>query len=193
MAKLGTYKIQVVEESAAFAVDATDYEVETGVNLTDHVKRKNATFSITGKVVGTKDHVARLEKYLLDSMNKGARLKYVGRSRFSNVIILSFNKRQHSKVANGFEFDMQLREVRVAKSSVKRNSQTGKTQNGGTTQKQPVGKTTARYYVVKKGDTLWHIAKKYYGKPDYARIYNANRSIIKNVNLIYPGQKLLIP
>ena len=193
MAKLGTYKIAVTEEEAAYSVDATDYEVEKGVNLTDHVKKNNTDFSIEGKVVGTSRYVDTIEKYFVDSMSKGRVLTYVGRSRFSNIIILSFKKRQNSKIANGFAFSMSLREVRVAKSSVKRNTQTGKKQNGGTTQKKPAKQSTKRYYIVKRGDTLWDIAKKYYGKPDYAKIYNANRSIIKNVHLIYPGQRLLIP
>lgn len=49
-------------------------------------------------------------------------------------------------------------------------------------------------YVVVKGDTLWAIAKKYYGSGNqYNKIYNANRDKIKNPNLIYPGQKLVIP
>lgn len=53
-------------------------------------------------------------------------------------------------------------------------------------------KNNARYYVVKKGDTLWNIAKKYYGNgAQYTKIATANA--IKNPNLIYPGQKLLIP
>ncbi|MHB8065153.1 MAG: LysM peptidoglycan-binding domain-containing protein [Ruminiclostridium sp.] len=49
-------------------------------------------------------------------------------------------------------------------------------------------------YVVKSGDCLWSIAKKYYGDGSkHAKIYNANKSIIKNPNLIYPGQRLVIP
>ena len=49
-------------------------------------------------------------------------------------------------------------------------------------------------HVVQPGDTLWAIAKKYYGNgAQYTKIYNANKSIIKNPNLIYPGQKLVIP
>ena len=50
------------------------------------------------------------------------------------------------------------------------------------------------YHVVKGGDTLWAIAKKYYGNgSQYTNIANANKDKIKNPNLIYPGQKLVIP
>ena len=49
-------------------------------------------------------------------------------------------------------------------------------------------------YIVVKGDCLWNIAKKYYGAgAQYTRIYNTNSDIIKNPNLIYPGQVLKIP
>lgn len=58
----------------------------------------------------------------------------------------------------------------------------------------PKPATTSRTYTVKRGDCLWNIAKKYYGKGNqYAKIYNANRDKIKNPNLIYPGQVLTIP
>lgn len=49
-------------------------------------------------------------------------------------------------------------------------------------------------YAVKKGDTLWGIAKKYYGNgAKYPTIYNANKGKIKNPNLIYVGQVFTIP
>lgn len=53
----------------------------------------------------------------------------------------------------------------------------------------------SKTYTVKKGDCLWNIAKKFYGKgSDYTKIYNANKGTIgKNPNLIYPGQVFTIP
>ena len=51
-----------------------------------------------------------------------------------------------------------------------------------------------RTYTVKKGDSLWNIAKKYYGDgSQYKKIYDANTSKIANPNLIYVGQVLVIP
>ena len=50
------------------------------------------------------------------------------------------------------------------------------------------------YYIIQKGDTLSAIAKRYYGKAnDYPRIFEANREVIKDADLIYPGQKIRIP
>lgn len=50
---------------------------------------------------------------------------------------------------------------------------------------------TAKYYTVKKGDTLSKIAKKY--GTTWQKIYAMNKSKIgKNPNLIKPGQKLRV-
>ena len=53
--------------------------------------------------------------------------------------------------------------------------------------------TENKSHTVQKGDTLWAIAKKYYGNGNqYPKIASANPAI-KNPNLIYPGQILSIP
>jgi nucleoid-associated protein YgaU len=50
------------------------------------------------------------------------------------------------------------------------------------------------YYVIQKGDTLSGIAKQFLGNAgDYPKIFAANREVIKDPNLIYPGQKIRIP
>jgi len=53
---------------------------------------------------------------------------------------------------------------------------------------------TPRTYTVKSGDNLWNIAKALLGSgARYMEIYNLNTNILKNPNLIYPGQVLKIP
>lgn len=49
-------------------------------------------------------------------------------------------------------------------------------------------------YEVQKGDTLSKIAEYFYGDAKlYTLIYEANKSLIKNPNLIQVGWKLKIP
>ena len=64
---------------------------------------------------------------------------------------------------------------------------------GGTVATPPPA-AERRTYVVKEGDSLSKIAKHLYGDGNqWLRIYEANRAIIKNPDLIYPGQELHIP
>jgi len=50
------------------------------------------------------------------------------------------------------------------------------------------------YYLIQKGDTLSKISKQYYGDANkYAVIFEANREVIRNPDLIFPGQKIRIP
>lgn len=58
----------------------------------------------------------------------------------------------------------------------------------------PPQQAKVEYYVIQKGDSLSAIAKRYYGNAKhYPRIFDANREVIKDPNLIYPGQKIRIP
>lgn len=53
-----------------------------------------------------------------------------------------------------------------------------------------------KFYTVKKGDTLWEIAKSVYGKghgKDNKKIFEANKPMLKSADKIYPGQVLRIP
>jgi len=52
----------------------------------------------------------------------------------------------------------------------------------------------AVFYEVKSGDSLSKIAKAHYGNAmKYNEIFEANKPMLKDVDLIYPGQVLRIP
>ena len=58
----------------------------------------------------------------------------------------------------------------------------------------PTAVSTPRYHVVAKRDTLYALARAYYGnQARWKDIYEANRSTIGDPNMIRVGQRLLIP
>ena len=58
----------------------------------------------------------------------------------------------------------------------------------------PAGSVDTHTYVVVRGDSLSKIASGQYGDAQkWRRIYEANRDLIRDPNLIYPGQQLRIP
>ena len=60
--------------------------------------------------------------------------------------------------------------------------------------KSGASSTATRIYVVVSGDSLSKIAKREYGDANkWKQIFEANRDIIKDPNLIHPGQKLKLP
>ena len=66
-------------------------------------------------------------------------------------------------------------------------------QSGGSST-APSSAEPAKTYTVKKGDSLSKIAKSVYGDAQqWRKIHEANRDIIDNPDLIYPGQVLKLP
>jgi nucleoid-associated protein YgaU len=60
--------------------------------------------------------------------------------------------------------------------------------------KAPPQTAEVEFYIIQKGDSLSAIAKHFYGDGNaYPRIFEANREVIKDADLIFPGQKIRIP
>ena len=55
-------------------------------------------------------------------------------------------------------------------------------------------KDTKGSVIVRPGNSLWHIARKLYGKGyHYTIIFSVNRALVRDPDLIYPGQKFNLP
>jgi len=51
-----------------------------------------------------------------------------------------------------------------------------------------------QYYTIQSGDSLSKIAKQFYGNAmDYPKLFEANKEVIEDPDLIYPGQKIRVP
>ena len=58
----------------------------------------------------------------------------------------------------------------------------------------PPAEEETEFYVIQKGDSLSKIAKRYYGDAmKYPVIFEATLEVIKDADLIYPGQTVRIP
>jgi nucleoid-associated protein YgaU len=67
---------------------------------------------------------------------------------------------------------------------------------GGTQDAEAAAGAGMRKIRIRKGDDLWTLAERYYGKRRgvrYTAIYRANRKQIRDPDLIYPGQVFIIP
>lgn len=60
--------------------------------------------------------------------------------------------------------------------------------------KSKAGAGDSDFYTIVKGDALFKIAQKFYGdSKKWPALFEANREVIKDANLIYPGQVIRIP
>ena len=193
MALINEHYVFVIDEDVKRGVSISEHPVESGLNITDNVKREPMVISISGEIVGK--NAANVMAKIEALHHKGSYVKYVGRNIMSKAIITSFDTSHPNTIYGGCAFTMEIKEIRIAKSPLVVKKATVQKQ---VTTKTPTSstssKSTSKKYTVKKGDTLWAIAKKYYGNgAQYPKIVNANKSLIKNPNLIQIGWVLTIP
>lgn len=197
IAYLNNYWIFVETEDITRGVEISSHPVEQGLDITDNVKRQPITLSLAGEIVG--DDASTVLNNIQALHQSGKYVKYSGRNIINNAIIETFDTGHPNTITGGCSFSMTLKEIRVAKPAyIKQVTQTPsstvtkQSTQSGTQQVQK--NTNQTYYTVKKGDTLWAIAKAFYGNgSQFNKIYEANKDKIKNPNLIYPDQVFLIP
>lgn len=113
MATINGIEIFVEEESPKFSVSVTEYPVEEGEPIADHVKRELPSISVSGKLLGPDASEKRAK--IRAMMESGETVSYVGRNAFANAVITSFDSGHNHRIANGMTFTMSLRQIRKIK------------------------------------------------------------------------------
>lgn len=191
MALLNGLYVFVIDEDVKRGVSISEHPVESGLDITDNVKRNPKVISLSGQIVGK--NATQIRDKIEALHQKGQFVKYVGQNILSKALITEFDTSHPNTIYGGCAFSMEIKEIRIAKSPlVVKKAVVQKQVTKQTTSTK--AKATVRTHKVKKGDTLWALAKKYYGAgAKYPTIYNANKDKIKNPNLIQIGWVLKIP
>ncbi len=122
--------------------------------------------------------------------------------------IENFTYRETGGDVGSYQYSLELKEYREVevqkiKTAKKKNSNNTEKKKRRITSRITKKKIAKRMnskavpdtYIIKKGDCLYNLAKKFYGDgAKSTKIYNANKKVIgSNPNKIYPGQVLKIP
>lgn len=170
MALLNGLYIFVKDEEVSHNITSVTHPVEEGIDFTDHVIEEAQEISISGKIVGT--GAAAKISAIKQMQKKGTLVNYIGRNYANNYQIITFNTSHPNTVAGGCDFDMTLREVRIAKSPYKVDKTTASSKKTaiksitktGMQQRQTNSTAEGIYHVVKRGETAYSIAQKYNSK-----------------------------
>ena len=101
----------LVEENIDYDADVTSKAVEKGADISDHMKAKPFTASLSGSMIENVDSkLSALKKFQED----GELLTYIGKSSLENVVITSLQIEHTVENFEGYEYSIRIQEVRIA-------------------------------------------------------------------------------
>lgn len=110
--------VLVESEQLSRESNITQHPTEQGLPLTDVIRSEPKAISISGRIVDTEQYKAETVISKLDELRtSGSLIKYQGRNTAGNFAIKSFNTSHPNTIWGGAEFDMELVEVKIAKSA----------------------------------------------------------------------------
>ena len=115
MALINNIYVFCEEEQVTENATLTNYPTESGIPLTDTVRKQAVQVNLTGKIVSYDNYNANdiIDK-LNELKNKGSWIQFRGVRAFDKLQIGSFTYSSNYKINGGVEFSMQLVENRVA-------------------------------------------------------------------------------
>lgn len=143
-----------------------------------------------------------IQKQLHTCMNKGTACTFMlGGKRIGSYkwVITNLSDSYQTICRNGkvteMHFSVTLKEYRYKKKKSATHTSSVKIKSSSKTASKKTPKTKSYdTYVIKKGDTLWGLAVRFYGDgKKYTKIYNANKGIIKNPSMLTIGWVIKIP
>lgn len=176
MALINDIYIHVTDESLSEDVETSSHPVESGIEITDTVKRGASQLSLTGKIVeyptgrmvnpdpttwswdrelvpeiiSANTVISRLKKL----KNTGGLVRYIGRNWCDKMQIASFETSHPNTVWGGCEFSMTLKECRIAKNAYVAPKINESSVKDGGQQQVEKGESKEVWYTVKSGDCV---------------------------------------
>lgn len=118
MATINNVYVWVETENINRSSSIPQHPVETGLPITDNVRKEPKSLSINGKIVDTENLKAQEIIDKIEGFKDGGSLiKYIGNDVLGNYLISSFNTTKDKSISGGANFDMELVEVRITKSA----------------------------------------------------------------------------
>lgn len=173
MALLNNIYVFCEQESVDYSGESTSHPVEKGIELTDHYRRSPIELSISGKIVDNKKEKAKdILSKLIKLKNEGSLIKYVGCISLGNMQIQSISVTSAYTNWGGYDVDLSLKEIRVAKSAYDAAKSAQLSKKAAQSAQTKKGDNSKVWHVVKKGECVWSlvISGPYKNlKPSYSR------------------------